>query len=315
MNLYNQIIEKSREIDWTDRNISDPITIVFPVPETHVRHQTISRYFLNVSQVSNYHFLDDCLILCDENIKEYLTDTIKNVPNIIFLEAKESLLKTITEANFFIKQHSEKRYKKVIAIGGGIVINFGGYVAEKLQIDVVYVPTTVISMSDASIGGKVRLNDVQGDVYTKHAHKTFYEPSQIVLDPQFLNFLSSEHIRVGIAEIIKHALYQSPLLTNYILSYNFNPSQNRESLLRAILWTADLKRVCLEVDPEESMEGSYKILRAAHDISDRIEERKKFTISHGEAVEEAMVEDLRSNKEKFELLIRIYKKLEIPYSI
>lgn len=178
----------------------------------------------------------------------------------------------------------------------------------------VYVPTSIIAMSDASMGGKIRLNTIEDGRFNKHAYKSFYEPSAVILDPQFLEYLNNEQIMVGLAEIIKHALYQSPRLTNYLLSDEFEPFHDRESLLRAILWTADLKRICLENDPEESKEGSYKILRAAHDISDKMEEQSQFTLSHGKAVEKAMVEDLRFEAEKSNLLARIYQKLGIEYT-
>jgi 3-dehydroquinate synthase len=169
-------------------------------------------------------------------------------------------------------------------------------------------------MSDACIGGKVRLNDIQNGEYIKHAHKTFYEPSEIILDPRFLESLDDEQIRTGLGEIIKHALYQSPSLAEYLVTDSFNPFSDKQSLLRAILWTADLKRVCLEIDPEESKEGSYKILRAAHDLSDKLEEKSGFTLAHGKAVEKAMVEDLYSTKEKLSLLLGIYNKLGIGYT-
>jgi 3-dehydroquinate synthetase len=116
---------------------------------------------------------------------------------------------------------------------------------------------------------------------------------------------------MGLAEIIKHAVYQSSSLADYLLSDSFEPFNDKQSLLRSILWTADLKRICLENDPEESKDGSYLILRAAHDISDRLEEESGFTLDHGEAVERAMLEDLKDDPERLSLLKSIYGKLNI----
>ncbi len=311
MNLYGEIKQKSTVIDWTETDLLEKRSIVFPVPQNHPRYSTIKQYCLMVIQLSNYHFLENDLILCDSAISNLLTEQIRNLPAIIFLDPTEDKLKTKKEADIFVHQHSGKAYDRVIVIGGGVLANFGGYVAESLKTNLVYVPTTVIAMSDACIGGKVRLNDIQDGVYTKHSYKSFYEPSEIVLDPRFLSNLTDEQVRIGLAEIIKHAIYQSPLLAEYILSDIFQPFTDKQSLLRVILWTADLKRICLEIDPEESKDGSYLILRAAHDISDGLEEKSRFSLPHGAAVEKAMIEDLYSQKEKYNLLLEIYTKLGI----
>lgn len=314
MNIYNQILEQSRNIDWSEKNILEPLSIVFPVPKSHPRSKIFSTYPLILTQISNVHFLDADLILCDENIKSRLTEQIATFPNILFFSCTEKSLKTVSYADAFLKKHEGRAWSRIFAIGGGVLINFGGYIAEKLNVDLVYVPTSIIAMSDASLGGKVRLNSVENNRFNKHAYKAFYEPSAVILDPQFLEYLINKHIRVGFAEIIKHALYQSPKLSDYLLSGAFDPFRDRRSLLRAVLWTADLKRVCLEIDPEESKDGSHKILRAAHDISDKLEEQSQFILPHGEAVERAMVEYLHWDPERFNLLTRIYQKFGIEYA-
>ncbi|MEN9582945.1 MAG: hypothetical protein RL641_899 [Candidatus Parcubacteria bacterium] len=311
--LLQQIQEKSLLIDWSNKeiNISTPVVIHFPVPSNHPRYSKIKSYRLIVMKIKNYPLSETDLIICDEQLKQYLPEKVANFPHIIFIEAVEYKTKIMSEVSMLQKTISDKNYKRIVAIGGGIIANIASFLAEKIHIDLVHVPTTPISMSDASIGGKVRVNDIQGNIFVKHVYKSFYEPSEIILDAQFLNHLSDEQIRIGLAEVIKHALYQSPLLIQYILSDIFQPFTNKDSLLRAILWTADLKRICLEVDPEESLNGSYKILRAAHDISDKLEEQSGFMLQHGMAVEKAMTEDIKSDIEKSELLVKIYQKLGI----
>lgn len=304
-------MKDSENIDWSMENTFTSVKFVFSIPKSHPRSSFISEYRLVVKNIDTYQFLENDLILCDKNIKNYLKEELQNISNIFFLIPDEKNLKDISKANILLSHYEKSHYRRVIAIGGGVITNFGGYIAEKLGIDLVYIPTTVIAMSDASIGGKVRLNSIKDIHFNKHSYKTFYEPSEIILDPQFLNYLSDEQIRVGLAEIIKHAIYQSFKLATYLLSSNFNPFQDRKSLLRAVLWTIDLKRVCLEIDSEELKNGSYKILRAAHDISDKLEEQSHFTLSHGEAVEKAMIKDLHSNTKKHSLLVRIYQKLGI----
>ncbi len=312
MTTYEKIIQASRAVDekWKD-NTDYNIIIPFSMPENHQRFSEVKSYTLSVSDLSTYHFLDDNLVIIDSSVYPNIT---RSNPTCTYvqLEPVEAELKTLKHLEVLVEEYQKGGYQRVVAIGGGIILNISAYIAEKLGIDLILVPTTIIAMSDSSIGGKVRVNEVRDGKYFKHAYKAFYEPSQIILDPRFLTTLSNEQIRNGMAEIIKHGLYQSEALTGYLLSDAFDPYNDKESLLKAILWTADLKRICLEVDPEESKDGSYMILRAAHDISDKIEERKEFKISHGKAVEDAMVQDL-FGKDKYTTLIAIYTKLSISY--
>ncbi|MBI4836312.1 MAG: hypothetical protein HY817_03550 [Candidatus Abawacabacteria bacterium] len=163
-------------------------------------------------------------------------------------------------------------------------------------------------MSDSSLGGKVRANRVEVSKFEKHAYKSFYEPNEVIVDMRFLETLRHDQSSWGLAEIVKHAIYQSTSLLNYLLSDSFNP-KIPQSLLKAILWCADLKRVCLEVDPEESREGSYKILRAGHDVSDKIEEKSHFTVSHGEAVWKGMEIDLKTDPTQYMYFQKLQEKL------
>lgn len=308
--ILQKILKTSEGIDWSQIDLSHFRTIKFPVPKTHVRFSRIKNYSLFVTQISSFHFLENDLIICDKNLVNYLTEDLKSNHQIVFLEATEGK-KNVSEANELLESIRTKIITRIVAIGGGIITNVSSYVSEQLGVDLLYVPTTIISMSDASIGGKVRLNDLVGNTPRKHAYKTFYEPSEIILDPRFLDYLTQEQIRIGLAEVIKHAIYQSSKLAEYLLSEKFQPFSDKVSLLRAILWTADLKRICLEIDPEESRDGSYLILRAAHDISDRLEEESCFTVNHGLAVERAMLKDLEADPKKLNILKQIYKKLEI----
>jgi 3-dehydroquinate synthetase len=311
MTPYQDIIQKSDKVNsnWTNiSSIDGPLEIIFPVPVAHYRSAQITSYPLTISSLSQYHFADNDLVIIDSG----LWDVIKKLDsvNYIKLEPIEAETKALATADKLLDSLKNKNVKRIIGIGGGIVLNVVSYIAEQLKADLVLVPTSIVAMSDSSIGGKVRMNKIEGDVFIKHAYKSFYEPNQIIVDPVFLEKLSDEQIKIGMAEIIKHALYQAPALAEYLLSNDFNPFKDKKSLLKAILWTADLKRICLEVDPEESKDGSYIILRAAHDNSDKMEEASKFTLPHAEAVLRSMEDDLK-NTQKISSLSQIYQKMGI----
>ncbi len=299
MDKYQKILLESNNVDafWQTGQAKTEIT--FPVPEHHTRYTTMKQYALTVSNV----IPTDGTIIIDDNIAGEFPEN-----DVLRLTANEAKLKEVSSVGQIIQSNTFKG--TITAIGGGIVLNVALYIAEKLNKNIILVPTTIIAMSDSSIGGKVRVNKIVDDVFHKHFYKSFYEPNKIVLCPGFLETLSNEQITEGLAEIAKHATYQSEQLRNYLLSDEFQPFNNKESLLKAILWTADLKRVCIEIDPDESKDGSNIILRAAHDLSDKIEENSHFTISHGKAVYMAMKEELQIT-EKSQLLEKIYKKFRV----
>ncbi len=308
MSLYTDVLEASKEVDrvWEGRREINSLQIRYPVPTNHIRHVVFESYPLLVMQLSRFHFLDHDLVLVDAGISSLLKRSNERC-HYVNLKATENHLKTREFLAALIAEYQGKSFKRVLGIGGGILLNVAGYIAEQLSLDLILIPTTIVGMSDAAIGGKVRVNSLEHG-FTKHAYKSFYEPSQIILDPRFLEALDNQQIRLGLSEIIKHAIYQSDGLLEYMLSDQFEPYSNKESLLKAILWAADLKRVCLEVDPAESSDGSYKILRAAHDISDRLEEASELTMPHSEAVWRAMQLDLKGSPREA-ALDAIYAKL------
>jgi 3-dehydroquinate synthetase len=311
MKVFKEIINRSSLVDlfWKDLKFFENTEITYLVPSNHLRYLNIKKYFLSQSSLVISEFQNDSLFIVDSFFSNFNFNTNK----VLFLEPKEDTLKEISNLEVILTKIDYK-YKNIVAMGGGIILNIALYIAEKTKSNIILVPTTVISMSDSSIGGKVRVNKIHNNIFTKHFYKSFYEPNKILLDEMFLDFLSDEQIKFGLAEVVKHAIYQSEGLLNYILSDGFSPFLDRKSLLKSILWTADLKRICLEVDPDEHEDGSYKILRAAHDISDKIEEKSGFKITHGEAVIKAMYIDLKDDI-RLKYLLDIYKKLNINFEL
>jgi len=248
-------------------------------------------------------------LLIDKAVEPYLATYKDKVGRFLVFNPIEGELKTLDYLDDLANKLTSEN-QRIVAVGGGIILNCAAYIAEKLSLDLVLVPTTVLSMSDTAVGGKVRVNKIENGSYVKHAYKSFYEPSLVIIDPDFLSYLSTDQIQIGLAEIIKHAIYQSPGLTSYLLSDRFNPFKDMDSLLLAILWTVELKRVSLEGDPNEEA-GGQMILRAAHNLSDKLEEQSKFSLSHGEAVLRAMSIDVRGNPTRESVLKEVYSKIGI----
>jgi 3-dehydroquinate synthetase len=296
--LLEQILEESKSIDQRFSAISSEelyaYNLDFKVPSFHPRSGEIDYYKLKVTTLAKDLFNDSQLIFADKGLAEipFVKELLEG-RNVFFEQAEEGTFKEWHWINDFIEQHKikERGATEVIGLGGGLTMNVAAYVAELLGVALIQIPSTVIGMADGS-GGKVRLNLIDKGRFYKHYYKSFYEPNQILLDPRFLDSLSRAQIATGLGEIVKHGIYQSSPLLAYLMSQEFNPEKNREALLKAILWTASLKAICLKIDVEENANGSREILRGGHELSDRIEEDSHFTVPHGTAVARGIYREL-----------------------
>lgn len=320
--LYFKILKESLSIDNKFKSISevelDSYELIFDVPGFHPRSSEINQYSLRVSALSKNTFNDSQLIFADKGLTGiFLNELLPSSGNVFFEEAREETFKEWNWLNDFIEKNGikEREAKEVVGIGGGLTLNVAAYVAELLNVPLLQIPTTVIGMADGS-GGKVRLNMVDRGSFFKHYYKSFYEPNEIILDTRFLDTLSEKQISAGLGEVIKHGVYQSQALLDFLLSPDFDPYTNRKSLLKAVLWTASLKAVCLKIDVEENANGSQKILRGGHEISDRIEEDTHFEIPHGLAVAMGMYREMELSKhDLLPLFVKFCHKFKIPKSI
>lgn len=152
------------------------------------------------------------IIICDENSFEHCLPTllfncpVLNEAEIIELESGEEHKTLDTCANVWatLTDINADRKSLVVNIGGGVISDLGGFAAStfKRGIHFVNVPTTLLSMVDASVGGKTGI-DFNG---IKNLIGTITEPKGIFVNPEFLNTLPERQIRNGYAEIIKIAL-------------------------------------------------------------------------------------------------------------
>src|SRR5215207_7049806 len=94
------------------------------------------------------------------------------------------------------------RYTAVIALGGGVVGDLAGFVAATFMRGVPYVqvPTTLLAMIDASVGGKTGVDTPAG----KNLVGAFHQPQCVIIDPELLQTLPDAHLRAGLAEAVKH---------------------------------------------------------------------------------------------------------------
>ena len=178
------------------------------------------------------------------------------------------------------------RSSVLIAMGGGITGDVGGYAAASYMrgIRYVQVPTTLLAMVDASVGGKTGVN-IQGDdgVLLKNMIGAFWQPSLVVADVATLQTLDDRHMRCGIAECIKHALLgNSELLTMLEQKRETIMSRDESTLVDLVTLSASIKASIVEEDEKET--GVRALLNLGHTFAHAIEPIPELGLYHGEAV-------------------------------
>ncbi len=225
----------------------------------------------------------------DQLIK-VLTNVGLQVSLLIIKEGEENKnLKTIEEIHNTAFKIKLERGSLVIALGGGVVGDITGFAAATWLrgIPFVQIPTTLLAMVDASIGGKTGVNHSGG----KNLIGAFHQPKLVVIDPETLQTLPKREFRAGMAEVIKYAVIGDPSLFE-LLEKCFcidNLSSLGDSLIAEILErSAAIKAKIVVSDEKES--GLRAILNYGHTFGHAIENLCGYgKFLHGEAIAIGMV--------------------------
>lgn len=181
----------------------------------------------------------------------------------------------------------ERRFGRdtcLIALGGGVVTDLVGFVAATFcrGIPVIYVPTTLLAMVDASIGGKTGVDTPFG----KNLIGAFYQPNAVFMDLNVLHSLPAAEFRNGVVEMLKHGLIRDASLFR-TLQANVNNLNNPAILFDVIHTSCLIKKNIVEQD--ECDHGLRSLLNFGHTIGHAIETIEAFQLSHGEAVAIGMI--------------------------
>ena len=172
----------------------------------------------------------------------------------------------------------------VLALGGGVVGDLAGFVAATFMrgIPVVQLPTTLLAMIDAAIGGKTGVDTPAG----KNLVGAFHRPAVVIEDPAVLRTLPAAQLRAGLAEAIKHgvvadARYFEETLTALpgVLAPGGTDGAAMEVLVRR---SVEIKQAVVARDERES--GLRRILNFGHTIGHAVETLSGYSLLHGEAV-------------------------------
>lgn len=210
----------------------------------------------------------------------------------------------------FCAENSITRTDLFVALGGGVTGDLTGFVASTYLrgVDFVQIPTTVLSMVDSSVGGKTAINLNAG----KNLCGAFYQPLAVYADCETLKTLPDETFNEGCAEIIKYGM----ILDGEFLTY-LSENSIRENIEYVIKRCVEIKRDVVEHDEFEK--GERKLLNFGHTIGHAIEKCSNLTISHGNAVAIGMViatkgayENGMSDEDYSDVLLPILKANNLP---
>lgn len=270
-----------------------------------------------------------CVLITDSHVEKLYFPQLESLDLKVFSFPAGETSKT-RETKIMLEDHllSHKfgRDTLLIGMGGGVVNDLSGFIASTYcrGISHIQIPTSLLGMVDAAVGGKTAVNTPYG----KNMIGSFYPPEQIWIDGQFLSTLPEKQWVNGIVEIIKAGLIASPSLF-YLMKEQYQKWHERDIsfIMDRIFESVSTKLDIVEEDPEEE-KGMRRILNLGHTFGHAIEILENFKIEHGEAVAIGILvacfisqkmnllseEDFREIQEVFELYA-IPLKLSKTFSI
>jgi len=271
---------------------------------------------------------NNCLLVVDRNVPKKMILLIKkNLKKkktfIHYIKANE-LNKNLKNTNNIIKTLLDKNFSRddcLISIGGGIVGDVSGFAASlfKRGIKFINIPTTLLAQVDSSIGGKTGVNTIHG----KNLIGSFYQPTLVVSESNFLKSLPKRELICGYGEILKHSLISNRSFYMF-LSKNFEKIINLKSsfIEKAIYESCKIKKKVVEKDEKEK--NLRKVLNFGHTFAHAYEASLGYSkkLNHGEAVLLGMHSALRFSldnnilkKKEYSPIIDHFKKSKLPYNL
>ncbi len=205
----------------------------------------------------------------------------------------------------------------IIAFGGGVVGDVGGFIASVYMRGVPYiqVPTTLLSMVDSSIGGKTGVNTKFG----KNLIGSFYHPQKVIISPSFLKNLPEKEIRNGLSEMVKHSVIEGRKHFD-LLEKNAEKILKLDTIacIKLIKKSVQVKERIVSIDEKEK--GVRTHLNFGHTVGHAVEKASHYEIPHGYAVSIGMVAEARIAEKRLgfpgvEDIIRILTKCGLPTEI
>ena len=177
------------------------------------------------------------------------------------------------------------RSDAVVTVGGGATTDLGGFVAATWLrgVRVVHVPTTLLGMVDAAVGGKTGINTAAG----KNLVGAFHEPAGVLCDLDLLADLPTAELRSGLGEVVKCGFFADPEILRLVEEHGVPPVGSpvlRELVERAVRVKADVVSGDLRETGGDDGHPGREVLNYGHTMGHAVEQASDYALRHGEAV-------------------------------
>ena len=256
-------------------------------------------------------------ILVDENTKRDCLSKLPQIESALIIEIKSGeQYKNISTCSFIWEQLTINNFDRnslLINLGGGVIGDMGGFCAAtyKRGLEFIHIPTTLLAMVDASVGGKLGI-DFKG---FKNQIGLFNNPKAVLISSVFLETLAESELKSGFAEVVKHALISDNSLWLKLKNTPFTDLDWEDIIDTSI----QIKNKIVLADPFEK--GERKKLNFGHTFGHAIESyylEKGTPISHGEAVFMGMILETKisdlSESDKNEIKNYVLSNFALPYT-
>ena len=246
---------------------------------------------------------DRIFVLTDETTQQLCWPKIKNfkalknsTPIIIKATDTHKNLDTLSQVWQALSNGGATRHSLMINLGGGMVTDLGGFAAStfKRGIDFINIPTTLLAMVDASVGGKTGINF--GGL--KNEIGVFSDSRFVIINTQFLDTLDHDNICSGYAEMLKHGLISDERTWAELVTFDLD-TPDLSQLQRMVAESIKVKERIVETDPHEH--GIRKALNLGHTMGHAFESfamRRGTPILHGYAVAYGLISELYMSARK-----------------
>ncbi|MFH0819381.1 MAG: 3-dehydroquinate synthase [Patescibacteria group bacterium] len=261
--------------------------------------------------ISQIKLRDNCIVITDQNVKKYYGKYFKKY-SVLTIRAGEKSKRFQTIENLAEKLLAlgADRNTTLIALGGGVVGDITGFLASIYMrgIEFIQIPTTLLAMVDASVGGKTGVDLKSG----KNLLGSFHQPRAVYIDPAVLKILPKKEYLNGLAEVIKHGIINGRFFKWLEQNKKSIKQMDLKVLEQMITKNVIIKKAIVEQDEKEN--GQRAILNLGHTFGHAIESLSNYKISHGEAVAKGIIKAAElSNLKTIKNVKELFKFFSIKY--
>lgn len=269
-----------------------------------------------ISHLKEICDVKNMVVITDENIFNLHQKRFKTYKTIVLPAGEEH--KTQSTVDRVIQQLIEleaDRKTTLVGVGGGVITDITGYVASIYMrgIRFGFIPTTLLAMVDASIGGK---NGIDIGIY-KNIIGVIRQPAFILHDISFLNSLPEKEWQNGFAEIIKHACIKDAVMFKQLEQHSLSYYRSKKKEV-CLLIQRNAKLKIKVVQADEFEQGERKLLNFGHTLGHALENQYKLSHGHAVAVGSAYAAIISKQLIGFrqsDRVIRVLEQYSLPASM